>query len=283
VNFQPDIALVGRFDFLDPNTDAKFKGDARNYILGAFVWKPTKNVHLMPNVQVETYEAIPNGVAYDPSVTGRFTFAYFPMIDGKHQTRISSSTIEGMQMKHKSGFGHCGTRDRNHSPHLLVKLNGAGATFPTSSIKWFDVYKARRPACNSTISLSAAAGIKQVIEGLLASAPPISMTDRAVKVSEAGTDVLHIPTSWAQWLLLQRSGMGKGAEADAGCPGGSSSVRSRNGTIRRSPKVTRACLSPTKRSSLHIAPMEAGQPTSSPITSPKSVRHGSRKSDEGRL
>ncbi|MBP1649077.1 MAG: hypothetical protein H6Q30_2522 [Bacteroidetes bacterium] len=77
VNFQPDIAVVGRFDFLDPNTDAKIKGDARNYILGAFVWKPTKNVHLMPNVQVETYEAVPNGVAYDPSVTGRFTFAYF--------------------------------------------------------------------------------------------------------------------------------------------------------------------------------------------------------------
>jgi hypothetical protein len=76
VNFQPEFALVGRFDHYDPNSDSDYKGDARNYILAAFVWKPNKNVSIMPNVQIETYEAVPNGPSYDTSVNGRLTLYY---------------------------------------------------------------------------------------------------------------------------------------------------------------------------------------------------------------
>ncbi len=76
VNFQPDLALVGRYDFYDPNSDSDYKGDARNYFLGAFVWKPDKNVSIMPNVQIETYEAVPNGPTFETSVTGRLTLYY---------------------------------------------------------------------------------------------------------------------------------------------------------------------------------------------------------------
>jgi hypothetical protein len=80
VNVQPDIALVGRFDYFDPNTDAAVnaKGDARNLIIGALAWKPDKNVTLMPNVEVETYESLPapSTKTFDASVTGRLTFYY---------------------------------------------------------------------------------------------------------------------------------------------------------------------------------------------------------------
>jgi hypothetical protein len=76
VNFQPAFALVGRFDRYDPNSNSDYKGDSRNYILGAFVWKPNKNVSIMPNVQIETYEAVPNGPSYDASVTGRLSVYY---------------------------------------------------------------------------------------------------------------------------------------------------------------------------------------------------------------
>jgi hypothetical protein len=80
-NFEPAIAGVVRFDYFDPNTDGDFKGDARNYILAGLSWKPDKNVSVMPNIQIETYQAVP-GVAGAPdktfkaSVTPRVTLYY---------------------------------------------------------------------------------------------------------------------------------------------------------------------------------------------------------------
>ncbi len=80
VNVSPDVKIVGRFDMFDPNTDSDVlaKGDMRNLILGAIAWNPDKNVTVMPNVEIETYESAPapSTATYDASVTGRLTFYY---------------------------------------------------------------------------------------------------------------------------------------------------------------------------------------------------------------
>jgi hypothetical protein len=76
VNFSPTLAVVGRYDMYDPNTDSNVTGDKRNYIIASLVYKPTKNVSIMPNVQFETYESVPNGPSFDSSITGRLTFYY---------------------------------------------------------------------------------------------------------------------------------------------------------------------------------------------------------------
>jgi len=80
VNLNPDVQLVGRYDLFDPNTDSDIlaKGDSRNLIIGALAWKPDKNVTVMPNVLIETYESAPapSTATFDASVTGRLTFYY---------------------------------------------------------------------------------------------------------------------------------------------------------------------------------------------------------------
>ncbi|MDD8017051.1 MAG: hypothetical protein PHP42_01635 [Bacteroidota bacterium] len=76
-NFTQELAAVARYDNYDPNNDSKFKGDSRDYILAGLNWKADKNVMIMPNVQYETYENLPNGGrSFDPSVTARVTFYY---------------------------------------------------------------------------------------------------------------------------------------------------------------------------------------------------------------
>ena len=76
VNFQPDLALILRYDYYDPNTNSNSKGDSRNYVIGGVSWKPDKNVSIMPNIQVETYEAPTSGTTPDASITGRVTVYY---------------------------------------------------------------------------------------------------------------------------------------------------------------------------------------------------------------
>jgi hypothetical protein len=73
---QSELSLVGRYDYFDPNTNGNAKGDARNYFLGGVAWWPNSRVSIIPNVQVETYESLPSGQTFDPSVTGRVTFYY---------------------------------------------------------------------------------------------------------------------------------------------------------------------------------------------------------------
>ena len=76
-NVSAMVALVGRFDYFDPNSNSNSKGDARNYIIGGVSFKPDKNVSITPNIQVETYESLPNGGrSFDASITGRLTFYY---------------------------------------------------------------------------------------------------------------------------------------------------------------------------------------------------------------
>ena len=80
VNLQNDLLLVGRYDYFDPNSNSYFKGDSRNYIIAGLDWKANKNVSIMPNVQIETYESVPlpggTTLSINSSVTGRVTVYY---------------------------------------------------------------------------------------------------------------------------------------------------------------------------------------------------------------
>jgi len=76
LNFTPELVAIARYDYFDPNTDSQVKGDLMNYFLVGLSFKPDKNVQIIPNVQIETYQAPTNGTAPKPSVTGRVTFYY---------------------------------------------------------------------------------------------------------------------------------------------------------------------------------------------------------------
>ena len=76
---QLDIALVGRYDYFDPNIDTKVAayGDIRHYIILGFSWKPDKNVSIMPNLLYEAYEnAAVSNAPVDASLTARVTLFY---------------------------------------------------------------------------------------------------------------------------------------------------------------------------------------------------------------
>lgn len=64
-----DVRLVGRFDRFDPNTD--LDNDAINLFIIALDYTPAKDVHVMPNLYLQTYQA---NVAND--VVARLTFYY---------------------------------------------------------------------------------------------------------------------------------------------------------------------------------------------------------------
>ncbi len=70
------IQLVGRYDYFDPNTHNLSNGDSRNYILAGLDFKVHKQVSIMPNIQIETYETPLSGSSIEASVTGRVTFYY---------------------------------------------------------------------------------------------------------------------------------------------------------------------------------------------------------------
>jgi len=64
-----ELRIVGRLDVFDPNTYVD--NDDNTLIIGAVDYMPTKDVHIMPNIHVQTYQA---DVASD--VVGRVTFYY---------------------------------------------------------------------------------------------------------------------------------------------------------------------------------------------------------------
>lgn len=66
--------VVGRYDFFDPNTDNAFSNDYRNYWLFGFVYRPIKNIWIMPNVQAEQYENLPAGIELKTAIQPRITF-----------------------------------------------------------------------------------------------------------------------------------------------------------------------------------------------------------------
>ncbi len=79
--FNPEWSAIARYDVYDPNTNSDAKGDSRGYLIAGIAYKPDKNVSIIPNLLMESYETKPaNGsqpeVSYSSSVTGRLTF-YF--------------------------------------------------------------------------------------------------------------------------------------------------------------------------------------------------------------
>ncbi|MFZ6033978.1 MAG: outer membrane beta-barrel protein [Melioribacter sp.] len=75
-NISKELAVVGRYDYFDPNTDSSVKGDSRNWFIFSLNYKPDEKVTISPNVIIETYESIPNGRSIDASITPRITFFY---------------------------------------------------------------------------------------------------------------------------------------------------------------------------------------------------------------
>lgn len=74
--FNTIAGVVGRYDYFEPNNGSAtvFEGDKRNLYLFALFLKPHKNVWIMPNVEIESYEDSPTGASYETSVTPRLTF-----------------------------------------------------------------------------------------------------------------------------------------------------------------------------------------------------------------
>ena len=60
--------MVGRFDTVDPNSDAS--NDGTSLILAGIQFNPIKNVSITPNIEVFSHQA--SGV--DSDVTPRVTF-----------------------------------------------------------------------------------------------------------------------------------------------------------------------------------------------------------------
>ncbi len=77
-NFSEDLGVIARYDYFDPKTGSNSaeQGDSRSYFLAGLTLKPAKNVQVVPNIQVETYESIPGGRSTDAAVTGRLSFLF---------------------------------------------------------------------------------------------------------------------------------------------------------------------------------------------------------------
>lgn len=66
-----------RFDIYDPDTKIKDAGYKENFITFGLDYMPIKNVHLMPNLWVNTFsDKSPAGVSRDADVVARMTFFY---------------------------------------------------------------------------------------------------------------------------------------------------------------------------------------------------------------
>lgn len=79
LTLNPELTLIGRYDFYDPNTASSSPFDSRNYLIAGASWSVDKNVSIIPNIQVETYEntATTTGSRpVDTSVTARVTLYY---------------------------------------------------------------------------------------------------------------------------------------------------------------------------------------------------------------
>jgi len=87
--FTPEIGIIGRYDIFNPNTDSNFPlagavtapgysaSLSRNYLIAGLTFRPDKNVQIMPNIQMETYQTprnVTNAPSIDASVTARLTF-----------------------------------------------------------------------------------------------------------------------------------------------------------------------------------------------------------------
>lgn len=64
------IKLLGRYDFYDPNTAVD--NDGNNFIIAGLDFAPDKNVNIMPNVKIESYQAS----GQDANTLGEVTFFF---------------------------------------------------------------------------------------------------------------------------------------------------------------------------------------------------------------
>ncbi|HSW53662.1 MAG TPA: hypothetical protein VLH59_01115 [Ignavibacteriaceae bacterium] len=74
--FNDLLVGIGRYDYYDPNMSEDYKGDSRNYFILGLSFILHELVSITPNILLETYETPANGIAIDPSLTGRITFYY---------------------------------------------------------------------------------------------------------------------------------------------------------------------------------------------------------------
>lgn len=75
----PEATVFGRFDYFDANNASAAKGDARNFFVAGVQWTAEKNINIIPNILLETYEDIPTiggSRSIDPSLTARVTLHY---------------------------------------------------------------------------------------------------------------------------------------------------------------------------------------------------------------
>jgi hypothetical protein len=216
--FIPEVGLVARYDLFNPNTDSNFPAAptgtitsaaayayslSRNYLVAGLTYRPDKNVQIIPNIQMETFQAprnVPNAPSVDASVTLRLTLYWnVPLITRSviqpHHRR------KGQQMKKMNIVvtGRGSPRGGNvPRPAAQLKLNGAGATFPyVIYSKWFDTYHTKTGIEFNYQSIGSGGGIKQVIEGTVDfGASDAMLSDAQLKDAsdKQGTQVLHIPT-----------------------------------------------------------------------------------------
>ena len=65
-----DISMVARYDYYDPNTKVDY--DSRNFAILGLSFLAEKNIRIIPNVIMETYEKT-KITSIDPSITARLT------------------------------------------------------------------------------------------------------------------------------------------------------------------------------------------------------------------
>ncbi|MFA6455629.1 MAG: hypothetical protein WCW40_02315 [Bacteroidota bacterium] len=74
-----DLTIIGRYDYFDPNTTSAANTDVRQLLIAGASWNIDKNVSIIPNLEVETYEKVQSGSgkrSVDPSITGKITLYY---------------------------------------------------------------------------------------------------------------------------------------------------------------------------------------------------------------
>jgi hypothetical protein len=72
---QDQLRAYARFDFFNPDTKVDNAGFKENYIIAGLDYLPAKDIHVMPNVLINSYSAKGAG-SKDSDVTARVTFFY---------------------------------------------------------------------------------------------------------------------------------------------------------------------------------------------------------------
>lgn len=71
-----EASLAARVDYFEPNSHSSSKGDTRLWTVLALNYRLNEKVLIAPNIVFESYEKLPTGQTFDPSLTVRFTLVY---------------------------------------------------------------------------------------------------------------------------------------------------------------------------------------------------------------